>query len=240
MLTTGNNNRHANIVKRFFICQRTAPIKRKSPRRAGIFIPRTSASGALQNPGFPHKTKTIRRAGQSCHLPTYLSWATCRFGDISEWRSFKQLSSKLGTVPRVIGGCPKSLRAMQLSRLAPQRPGTARHTATVPALLPSTLKRVSFRRSPSAPRPAPARPTNGGLRPGVDQTSRSNRRSWNYFKYDLRKGQPPCFSKSPAPDCPKDTHRPLRTRRWFPKKPKGTNLLQGPIFNHDKIIAIDF
>ncbi len=125
------------------------------------------------------------------------------------------------TVPRVIGGCPKSLLAMQLSRLAPQRPGTAPpHTATVPALLPSTLKRASFGRSPSAPRPAPARPTNGGLRPGVDQTSRSSRRSWNYFKYDLRKGQPPCFSKAPAPDCPKDTHRPLRARRWCPQSPR--------------------
>ena len=43
----------------------------------------------------------------------------------SEWREFKQLCSKLGTVPRVIGGCPKSLQAMKLSRFAPQRPGTA-------------------------------------------------------------------------------------------------------------------
>jgi hypothetical protein len=57
------------------------------------------------------------------------SWSLCQFllhrcvfwknsiSLISETSSFKQLCSKLGTVPSTIGGCPKGLRAMKLWQL---------------------------------------------------------------------------------------------------------------------------
>ncbi len=224
MLTTGNNNRHANIVKRFFICQHTAPIKRKSPRRAGIFIPRTSASGALQNPGFPCKTKTVRSPGQYCHGLVISSCPTCRFGEVSEWRSLKQLCSKLGTAPRVIGGCPKSLRAMQLERLAPQRPGAAPMRGQSRFCCHLPLKRASFGRPP----------------PGRRSDQSVKQAGLKLFLVRLKKRTTTLLQQIARPRLPQGHPPPAPRSPVVPSKPKGTNLLQGPIFNHDKIIAIDF
>ena len=44
---------------------------------------------------------------------------------VSNCAGLSNFAVNSGLIPRIIGGCPKSLQAMKLSRLAPQRPGTA-------------------------------------------------------------------------------------------------------------------
>ena len=86
--------------------------------------------------GFVNLAANLWNSSQDCCTPQ-LNWLPLQLPSLSKnqfaWNygtspnaaSLSNYYSKLGTVPRVIGGCPKSLRAMRLSRLAPQRPGTA-------------------------------------------------------------------------------------------------------------------
>ncbi len=59
--------------------------------------------------------------------------------------SLSNFAVNSGLSPGSSGGCPKSLRAMKLSRLTPQRPGTAPVRGQSPVLLPATLKLAPFR-----------------------------------------------------------------------------------------------
>ena len=52
--------------------------------------------------------------------------------------------SKLGTVPSLIGGCPRCLRIMRIRWFASQNPWDSPHAGTVPVLLVSTLKLALF------------------------------------------------------------------------------------------------